>query len=89
MNLTEANMMRTALHPLYSRNPAPSDFGPFGDMKGRLSGCSFDNDDQLFGAISEILSIFEAETLNRVFREWMKRLQQSRSTEREYVRWDK
>jgi hypothetical protein len=72
----EANMMTKAPHLPYSSDLAPSDFFLFGEVKRRLSEYSFDNADELLGVIHDILEVFEAETLNCVFCEWMTRLQQ-------------
>jgi hypothetical protein len=89
MSFMEADMMRKTARPPYSHDLAPPDFFLFADVKGRLSEYSFSNDDELPGPIYAILAAFEAETLNRVFCEWMRRFQQCIETRGEYVRWPK
>jgi hypothetical protein len=75
MSFMEANTMTKAPHLPYWPDLEPSDFLLFGEMTRRLRGCSFDNADELLGAIHAILAVFEAETLNHVFCEWMMRRQ--------------
>jgi hypothetical protein len=71
----EANMIAKARHPPYLPDGAPSDFFLFSEVKRRLSRYSFDNADEFLGAIHDILAVSEAGMLNRVFCEWMARLQ--------------
>jgi hypothetical protein len=75
MSFMDDNLMTKTAHPPYSPNLAPSDFFLFSEVKKRLGGCFFDNADELLGPIHDILELFEAETLNRVYCEWMTRLQ--------------
>jgi hypothetical protein len=66
MDFMETNRMRRALHPLYSPDLGPSDFFLFGDVKRRLSGCSFDDADDRPSVVEEILDDCEKPTLIRV-----------------------
>jgi hypothetical protein len=60
----------------YSPDLAPCDFYPFGYIKSRLAGASFEKPDQLLQAIDAIFQSIERATLERVFQEWMDRLTQ-------------
>jgi hypothetical protein len=48
----------------------------FGYIKGKLTGASFEEPDQLLWAIDVIFQSNEEVTLERVFQEWMDRLAQ-------------
>jgi hypothetical protein len=80
MNLIDANRMTGAPHP---PDLAPSDFFLFGDAKRELSGCSFDDADDLLTAVQEPLDGFEQSTSISVFDEWVKRLEQCIETQGE------
>jgi hypothetical protein len=81
----EADMIRKAAHPPYSPDSAPSGFFQFGFVKRTLSPYSFDNADELLGVIHEVLRVFEAATLNRLFCEWMTRVQECIDTKGENI----
>jgi hypothetical protein len=83
MNFMDANMMMRGPHPPYSPDLAPSDFFLFRDAKRQLSGCSFDDPDDLLTAVQEILYGFENPTPIRVFDKWVRRLEQLIETEGE------
>jgi hypothetical protein len=72
-------------HPPESPDLAPSDVFLFGDVNRPLGRCPFDNADGLLFAIGDILDRFGRPTLISIFEEWMRRLQKSIDTEREYV----
>lgn len=72
----DLHSMKRAPHPAYSPDIAASDFYLFGYLKNELEGEEFETADQLFDAIQKILSEISHDTLNKVFLEWMKRLQQ-------------
>jgi hypothetical protein len=64
-----------APHPPYSPDLALSDFYLFGCLKDRLKGSVYDEQDKLLAVIVAILEDIERTTLERVFRHWMKKLQ--------------
>jgi hypothetical protein len=70
------NGMKKALHLPYSLDLALCDFCPFGYIKSRLVGASFEEPDQLLQVIGVILQSIEKATLERMFQEWMDRLAQ-------------
>jgi hypothetical protein len=85
IDFMNANRMTRASHPPHLPDLASSGFLIFGDVKGQLSGCSFDRANDLFTAVREILDGFGKHTLIRVFEEWVKRWGQSIETKGEYV----
>jgi hypothetical protein len=72
-NLAENQII--ASHPAFSPGLAPSDFVPFGALKGQLSGRIFESPEELVEAIREITSAIPRTILERVFLEWEERLQ--------------
>jgi histone-lysine N-methyltransferase SETMAR len=68
------NRMKSAQHPPYSPDLAPSDFYHFEDVKRCFAGLSLEDADQLLAAVEGILEGIEKETLQVVFLEWMDRL---------------
>jgi histone-lysine N-methyltransferase SETMAR len=77
--------MKRAPHPAYSPDLAPSDFYLFGYVKQLLAGQEFPDGEALVGAINAILEGIEKVTLQRVFLEWMERLQRCIEIGGEYV----
>jgi hypothetical protein len=63
--------MKSALHPPYFHDLAPSDFHLFGDAKRCLVGLSFEDKDQLLAAVESVREGIEKMTLEAVFLEWM------------------
>ena len=61
-------------HPPYSPDIAPSDFFLFGYLKDQLQGYEFEDEEQLFDKVSEILYAIPKATLESVYNEWMERL---------------
>jgi hypothetical protein len=55
----EQNGMKRVPHPPYSPDLALSDFYLFGHVKRYLTGHTFDNADDLFGAVQRILEGIE------------------------------
>jgi hypothetical protein len=51
--------MKSAPHPPYSPDRAPSDFYLFGYVKRRLAGLSFENGDHLLAAVEGVLEGIE------------------------------
>jgi hypothetical protein len=72
--------MKSAPHPLYSPDLAPSDFCLFGYVKRCLTGLSFDDADQVLVAVEGVLEGIEKVTLQAVFLEWMGRLRKCVAT---------
>jgi hypothetical protein len=81
----EENEITVAPHPLYSPDLALSDFYLFGFLKDRLKGSVYDEPDELLGAVAALLEDVERITLERVFRQWMKKLQACISENGEYT----
>jgi hypothetical protein len=51
--------MKSAPHPSYSPDLAPSDFRLFGYVKRCLAGLSFEDADQLLAAVDGVLECIE------------------------------
>jgi hypothetical protein len=79
------NHMKSAPHPSYSPDLAPSDFYLFGYVKRRIAGLSFEDADRLCAAIEDLLEGIEKATLQAVFLEWMDRLRKCIATNGEYT----
>jgi hypothetical protein len=77
--------MKSAPHPPYSPDLAPSDFYLFGYAKKCLAGFSFEDADQLLVAVEGVLEGIEKVTLQAVFLEWMDRLRKCIATNGEYT----
>ena len=73
-------------HPAYSPDVAPSDFFLFGYLKDRLQGATFQCSDELLRAITDLIASIPQETLDRVFDEWMHRLEVVVASGGEYYR---
>jgi transposase len=71
----EENGLWRAPHPAYSFDLVPSDFFLFGYVKERLKGMVFPSYEELLGAIGEVVTGIESETLTAVFEHWMERLE--------------
>ena len=61
--------------PPYSPDIAPSDFYLFGFLEEKLKGRVFEDMDELFEAIVEILNSISKERLKKVFYHWIERCQ--------------
>jgi hypothetical protein len=79
------NRMKSAPHPPYCPDLAPSDFYLFGYVKGCLAGLSFEDADQLLAAVEGVLEGIDKVTLQAVFLEWMARLRKCIATNGEYT----
>jgi hypothetical protein len=77
--------MKSAPHPPYSPDLAPSDFYLFAYVKKCLAGLSFEDADQLLAAVEGILEGIEKMTLQAVFLEWMDGLRKCIATNGEYT----
>ena len=71
----DSHNMKKAAQPPYSPDIAPSDFYLFGYIKELLKGARFESPQQLYSAITEILSGISPETLTSVFMKWEDKLQ--------------
>jgi histone-lysine N-methyltransferase SETMAR len=78
------NRMKSAPHPLYSPDLAPSDFYLFGYVKRCLAGLSFEDADQLLVTVEGAFEGIGKVTLQAVFLEWMDRLRKCIATNGEY-----
>jgi hypothetical protein len=79
------NRMKSAPHPPYSPDLAPSDFYLFGYVKICLAGLSFEDADQLLAGVEGAIEGIEKMTLQAVFLEWMDRLRKCIVTNGEYI----
>jgi histone-lysine N-methyltransferase SETMAR len=79
------NRMKSAPHPPYSSNLAPSDFHFFGYTKRCLAGLSFEAADQLLAAVEVVLKGIEKVTLQAIFLEWMDQFRKHIATNGEYT----
>jgi histone-lysine N-methyltransferase SETMAR len=70
----DENRMKSAPHPPYSPDLAPSNFYLFGYVKRCLARLSFEDVDQLLAAVEGILEGAEKVTLQAVFLDWMDQL---------------
>lgn len=60
-------------HPAYSLDIAPSDFYLFGFLEEKFKGKKFNDINELFEAIQEILDSISIETRKAVFQNWIER----------------
>jgi hypothetical protein len=81
----EEHSLKTAPHPLYSPDRAPSDFFLFGSVKRALQGSEFQSVEELLAAVVAMFNAIPTETLISTFHEWIRRLQTSLDTDGEYV----
>jgi len=72
-------------HPAYSPDLAPCDFFLFGYVKLRLEGRVFSSDEELLHAAVEILQGIDKSTLEKVYEEWIRRLQVCVENNGEYI----
>jgi hypothetical protein len=77
--------MKSAPHPPYSPDLAPSDFYLFGYVKRCLACLSFEDANQLLAAIEGVLEGVAKVTLQAVFLEWMDRFRKYIATNGEYT----
>jgi hypothetical protein len=68
------NQMKQAPHPPDSPDLAPSDFFPFGYVKGKLMAYRAETPSELLVRIRVNLAEIARETLSAVFLEWIERL---------------
>jgi histone-lysine N-methyltransferase SETMAR len=78
------NRMKSAPHPPYSHDLAPSNFYLFGYVKRRLAGLSFQDADHLLVAVEGVLKGIGKMMLQAVFLEWMDRLRKFIAADGEY-----
>jgi histone-lysine N-methyltransferase SETMAR len=81
----EDHSLRTASHPPYSSDLAPSDFFLFGYHKRTLQRSEFQSVEDLLEAVVRILNATSTDTLIGKFHEWIKRLQACIENDRDYV----
>jgi histone-lysine N-methyltransferase SETMAR len=79
------NRMKSALHPPYSPDLAPSDFYLFRYVTKCLAGLSFEDAGQLHAAVEGVPEGIEKVTLQAVFLEWMDRLRKCIAANWEYT----
>jgi transposase len=81
----EEHGLRTAPHPPYSPDRAPSDFFLFEYVKRALQRSEFQTLEELLTALVGILNPIPTETLISAFHEWIRRLQTCIDIDGEYV----
>jgi histone-lysine N-methyltransferase SETMAR len=74
-SLFEPNLLKRLSHPPYSPDISPSDFYPFGKVKGALIGQEIPDEIRLLGAVTEILNGISRDELQCVFRSWIERVE--------------
>jgi transposase len=79
------NRMKSAPHPPYFPDLAPSGFHLFWHVKRYLAGISFEDADQLLAVVEGVLEGIEKMTLQAVLLEWIDRLKKSIATNGEYT----
>jgi hypothetical protein len=67
-NSFEQNPLKRLSHPPHSPNTFPSDFSPFGTVKGVLIRQEIPDEISLLDAVTEILNGTSTDELQRVFR---------------------
>jgi hypothetical protein len=77
--------MKLAQHPPDSPDLAQSDFYLFGNVKRCLAGLSFEDADQLLGALESVVEGIEKVTMQAIILEWMDRLRKCIATNGEYT----
>jgi transposase len=77
--------LRTAPHPPYSPDLAPSDFFLFGYVKRALQRSKFQSADEVLKAVVRIFNQVPTDGLIATFHEWIKRLQEYIGNDEEYV----
>jgi histone-lysine N-methyltransferase SETMAR len=81
----EEQGLRTAPHPSYSPDLAPSDFLLFGYVKRTVQGSECQTVEKLLAAVVGILNAIPTETLMSTFHEWIRRSQTCIDTDGESV----
>jgi hypothetical protein len=77
--------LKSVSHPPFSYDTAPPDFFLFGWLKSELSSQQVSKINGLFEIVDETLSTLPADTIARVFRNWIERLTQVFNANRDYV----
>ena len=81
----EEKKIRRLSHPAYSPDLAPSDFFLFGYLKMKLEGCVFEDEDELFAKVKEILYSIPAQYFIDAYENWIERLNEVIEREGEYI----
>jgi len=82
----ESHNIEKTPHPPFSPEIAPSDFYLFGYLKQTMAGQQYENPDQLYLAVDEILSEIPKDTLIGVFQTWERRSMEVIRSNGEYIR---
>jgi hypothetical protein len=77
--------LKRIVHPPFSSDIALSDFFLFGWLKGELCSRPVSEINGLFEIVEEILSTLTADTIARVFANWIERLKQVIDANGDYV----
>jgi hypothetical protein len=78
--------VKFALHPPHSPDLAPSDFFLFGHLKSRMIGGEFDSPEDWIRWIRVAFLRMSKDTIERVFDEWIDRVERCISHEGSYFR---
>ena len=76
---------RHAPQPPYSPDISPCDFFLFGDLKAKLRGEEFETLEQLQERVEELLGQITAQVMERVYENWIARLEQVIGNNGDYV----
>jgi hypothetical protein len=69
----------------YSPDLTTSDFSLFSTVEGKLERTQMADEDQFSGSMQAILRRIDQEELNRVFQAWIRRVQEVREGNGDYV----
>lgn len=72
-------------HPPYSPDLAPSDFGLFGTIKKKMEGKPHNTEQELENHIIEIIDNFKPKFWEKLFMDWIKRLENLKTTNGDYL----
>jgi hypothetical protein len=73
-------------HPLYSPDPAPSDFYLFPTLKEKVERIQLADEDQFFEPLQGVVGSLDQPELNTLFQAWMRRVQEVSEGNGDYVR---
>jgi histone-lysine N-methyltransferase SETMAR len=74
LGFLKSHRVKTAPHPAFSPDLAPSDFYLFGKIKTALMGFEFESEQELLDGVLGIVNTISREELECVFEEWLSRL---------------
>jgi histone-lysine N-methyltransferase SETMAR len=81
----KANRLRRAPHPAFPPDVAPTNFFLLGYVKDQLQGRTFEDGESLLDAVEEIVTSIPQETLQKVYQEWLRRLEAVIASDGDYI----